>query len=124
MNPDVSSYGYTTAAYLGLSMPALAMKNADNYAILAVCMQHDSLDCLGTFQDDIISKRKLPFQVSSRTVEKIRSGELDFKAGDIPTDMTEGFASLYHREVEGADSLEMRHWIGQTNNHPNRFKDI
>lgn len=67
-------------------MPARAMKNADNYAILATCMQYDTLDCLGTFQDDIISKRNLPFQVSSRTVERIRSGKLDLKKDDIPTD--------------------------------------
>lgn len=38
------------AACLGLSMPVLALNNADNDETLATCMQYDSLDCLGTFQ--------------------------------------------------------------------------
>ena len=75
-------------------------------------MQFDSLDCLGTFQSDIVAKRRLPFQVSSRTVEKIRSGELDLIKDDISTDMSEGFASLYQTEIEGANSLVARSSFG------------
>lgn len=118
------SYGYTPAAYLGLSMPKLAMLNADNYAILGMCMQYPSLDCLGTFQNDIVSKRKLPFQVSSRTVQKIRAGELDLKRDDVPTDMSDDFASLYQDEVGGSGSLDSGHLIGQTGKHPSRFSDV
>lgn len=68
-------------------MPGLALKNADNYAVLAVCMQYEDLDCLGTFQSDIVAKRKLPFRLpstTSRTVEKIRDGGLDLRREDVP----------------------------------------
>lgn len=98
------------------------MKNADNSAVLAMCMQYDDLDCLGTFQNDIISKREPPFQVSSRTVEKIRSGKLDLKKDDIPTDVSEGFEDLYQSEVGGAGSLEPPHSVGQSGKRPSRFR--
>ena len=124
LNPAGFSYGYTPAAYLGLSMPKLAMINADNYAIFGMCMQYPSLDCLGTFQNDIVSKRKLPFQVASRTVQKIRSGELDLKRDDVPTDVSDNFASLDRDEVEGISSLDSRHLIGHTGEHPSRFSDV
>ena len=105
-------------------MPKLAMLNADNYAILALCMFYDSLNCLGTFQNDIISKRKLPFQVSSRTVQKIGSGELDLKRDDVPTDTSDDFASLYQDDIGETGSLDSRHLIGQTGKHPSRFNDV
>ena len=73
-----ASYGYTKTIYLGLTKPWNAISNADSYAILALCLYYVQLDCLGTFQDEIrSSRRSLPFQVSQRAMEKIRSGEMD-----------------------------------------------
>ena len=102
------------------------MKNADSYAVLAVCRQYPELECLGNFQKDIIAKRKFPFQVSSRAVQKIRSGELDLKKDDIPTDMPDDFLSMYQSEVGlgRAGSLELRHSVGQTREHPSRFENV
>ena len=79
-NDTYATYGYTPSIYLGLAKPGSAKYNADNYAILGICMRYVELDCLGTFQDQIRSgkeRRGLPFQISWRTVEKIRSGEVD-----------------------------------------------
>lgn len=86
LDPTELSYGYSPVAYLGLAAPKLAMINTDSYTVLGVCRQNPELDCLGKFQKDIIAKRKLPFQVSPRAVQKIRSGELDLKKDDVPTD--------------------------------------
>ena len=124
LNPEIFSYGYAPCAYLGLSKPALAMKNADNFMVLALCMLYTALDCLGKFQSDIQSKRNVPFQVSARTVQKIRSGELDLKEVDIPTDMSEGFAIFNRTELEEAGGLELRQSIGHDGQPPGRFKDV
>ena len=105
-------------------MPALAMKNADNFVVLALCLLYAALDCLGKFQSDIRSKRNVPFQVSSRTVQKIRSGELDLKKDDILTNVSEGFAYFNGTELEGAGSLEPRQSIGHDGQPPGRFKDV
>lgn len=125
LNPDteIRSYGYAPCAYLGLSMPALAMKNADNFMVLALCLRYASLDCLGKFQNDIRSKRDVPFQISSRTVQKIRSGDLDLKKDDISMEISEGFAYLNEKGLKGAGSLEQWHSIGQTGQPPARFNN-
>ena len=80
------AYGYTRAVYLGLSRPQTARANADNYAILALCMHFKTLDCLGTFQSDIIARRRLPFRLPARTAERIRRGEVDLTRGDDDDD--------------------------------------
>ena len=77
LNNNYVSYGYTQSVYLSLAKPNLAQLNADNYLFLALCLTYEELDCVGTFQNDIKRRRSLPFKVSSRTIEKIRSGELD-----------------------------------------------
>lgn len=120
LHPEIISYGYAPCAYLGLSKPALAMRNADNFMVLALCLRYPELDCLGKFQSDIRSKRNVPFQVSSRTVQKIRSGELDLKEDDI----SESLAFFNGTELEGAGSLEVRQSIGHTGQPSGRFKDI
>lgn len=114
LNPEIQSYGYAPCAYLGLSKPALAIRNADNFMVLALCLLYAALDCLGKFQNDIQTKRHVPFQVSSRTVQKIRSGEIDLKKDDPPTDMPEGFELINEKELEGAESLELRQSIEDT----------
>ena len=55
--------------------------------------------------NDVVTKRRLPFHVSSRTVKKIRSGELDLIKDETLTDLSEGLASLYQTEIQGADRL-------------------
>lgn len=123
LNPKVFTYGYTPSAYLGLSMPELAMKNADNFMVLALCLQYAALDCLGKFQNDIQTKRNVPFHVSSRTVQRIRSGELDLRKDGIPTNTSEGVGSLVENELEGAGSLGPEYSIGHNAQLPGRFKD-
>ena len=114
LNPEIRSHGYAFCAYLGLSKPALAVRNADNFMVLALCLLYAALDCLGKFQNNIQSKRNVPFHVSSRTVQKIRSGEMDLERDDIPTDMSKRFAFINEKELEGAESLESRQSIGDT----------
>lgn len=91
-------------------------------------MQYDELDCLGTFQSDIVAKRKLPFRLPStshRTVEKIRSGDLDLRKDDVPTsDVSGGLESLWQSEAEGGDGLGVGNSVGQNGKHPSRFKDV
>ena len=99
------------------------MKNANSYTVLGVCRKYPKLDCLGTFQKDNIAKRKLPFQVSPRIVQKIRSGGLDLKKDDMPT-ISYDFLFLYQSEIEEANSLEIRYSIGQTGEYSSRFENV
>ena len=116
------AYGYIRCAFLGLVSVVqrrLALQNADSYTVLTVCIRNPELDCLGTFQDYIIAKRKLPFQVSPRTVRKIRSGELDLKKDDVPTDVPDDFLSMYQSEIEGAGIA-----VFDRTEQPSRFENV
>lgn len=122
-DPGVAAYGYTYSVYLGLAMPAMAMKNADNYVTLALCLLYAALDCLGKFQNDIVYKRDVALHASSRTAQRIRSREIDLEKDDIPTVTSENFASLDRTGARGA-GLKNRYLIGQTKKHPGSFKDF
>lgn len=71
------AYGYESAAHLGLARPLEARTNADNWAVFGGCMYFPELNCLGSFQDDIRTRRSIPFGLSPRAVEKIRSSRFD-----------------------------------------------
>ena len=48
-------------------------------------MYYPELDCVGIFQNEIQTKRSVPFGLSPRAVEKIRSGRFDLRR-DLPMD--------------------------------------
>lgn len=66
------AYRYSNAIYLGLGMPALAIRNAENYAIFALCVQYPTLDCLGTYASSIAKREEVPFQPAPETVMSIQ----------------------------------------------------
>lgn len=80
------SYGYFFTAFLGLTRPEQARLNADNWAIFGMCVYFPELDCLGSFQDDIRTRRSVPGGLSPRAVEKIREGGFDLTR-DTPMDL-------------------------------------
>ncbi|KAF6227829.1 hypothetical protein HO173_011931 [Letharia columbiana] len=75
------SHGYMAAAYVGLAAPSHARDNAHNFAVFAFCIYHIELQCLGTFQSDVKTRRDLPFEsaFSPKAVEGIRQGTSDLR---------------------------------------------
>ena len=68
------AYGFSASNFLGLARPNLGIRNADNYAIFALCVQYPNLDCVGSFSAVIAKRGKLPFQPAPEAVEKIWQG--------------------------------------------------
>ena len=90
-------------------------------------MYFTELECLGTFQSYIQTKRDLPFNLplSRRAIEKIRTGKFDLTK-DLPMD-----ADLEERpdrrsptEDEDLNIEFSEHPLGYTETHNGRFKDI
>ena len=81
------TYGYVLTAFLGLANPFAARLNADSFAIFALCMYFTELDCLGSFQYDIRTKRSsVPVGgLSEKAMKRIREGKFDLKR-DLPLD--------------------------------------
>lgn len=75
LSATLQAYGFAQSVYLGLARPLLGLKNADNYAVFALCVQYPTLDCVGLFQAYIVKREKLPFQPAPEAVKRIRKGE-------------------------------------------------
>lgn len=75
------AYRYSNTIYLGLGMPALAIRNAENYAIFALCVQYPTLDCLGTYASSIAKREEVPLQPAPETVMNIQQGGSAFPLG-------------------------------------------
>ena len=75
--PDVAAMGYVSTMYLGLAHSNRAVKNADNYAMFALCSKIEELNCLSKFQDEIKAKRSLSFAVDPKVARQIQAGKVD-----------------------------------------------
>ncbi|KAM0799915.1 hypothetical protein BDR22DRAFT_973322 [Usnea florida] len=84
------AYGYLRTSLLGLGRPQQARLNADNWAMFGGCLYFPELNCLGAFQDKIITKRddeEMPFgiKLTPRAAKRIREGKFDLER-DLPMD--------------------------------------
>ena len=104
-------------------------------------MYFTELECLGTFQSYIQTKRDLPFKLplSHRAIEKIRTGKFDLTK-DLPMDADleerpDGRPLAEYADLERPDGrpptededLDIEfseHPLGYTESHNGRFKDI
>ena len=66
------AYGYTQSVYLGLASPRRGLKNAENYAVFALCIVYPDLDCVGTYGSAIAKREAVPFQPAPEAVEEIQ----------------------------------------------------
>ena len=90
-------------------------------------MYFTELECLGTFQSYIQTKRDLPFQtsLSRRAIEKIRTGKFDLTK-DLPMDidLEERPDGRSFTEDEDLDVEFSEDPLGYPEMHNGRFKDI
>ena len=121
------SYGFLRSAYLGLANPYYARYNADNYKNFANCMYFTELECLGTFQTYIQTKRDVPFptSLSHKAIKKIRAGKFDLTK-DLPMDVDleqepEGWPTSEDDDVDFEFSANP---LGDSESHMSRFKDM
>ena len=66
------AYGFGYSLFLGLARPNLGLLNADNYAVLALCLQYLTLTCLGFHEVSIAKRDEVSFRPAPRSREMIR----------------------------------------------------
>ena len=66
------AYGFTESQLLGLARSNLGLKNADNYAMFAVCIKFPGLKCVGKFVDAIAKRENIPFELAPEAVKQIQ----------------------------------------------------
>ena len=90
-------------------------------------MYFTELECLGTFQSYIQTKRDLPFKLplSRRAIDKIRTGKFDLTK-DLPMDINLEERPDGRRPTEDEDlDIEFpQDPLGYTESHNGRLKDI
>ena len=74
LDPDKKSYGFSYSLALGLARPNLGLLNAENYAVFAMCLAYQTLDCVSDIMHLIARGESLPFQPTPEAVEQIRQG--------------------------------------------------
>ena len=74
MNPNKRAYGYPESQFLGMARPNLGLLNAENYAMFAMCLTYQVLDCVSSLGNAIAKRESVPFQPSPEAVEQIRRG--------------------------------------------------
>ena len=72
LNQQEFAFGFTESQYLGLARPNLALKNAENYAIFALCLQFPNLKCVGNIVDAIAKRDKVSFELAPEAVKQIQ----------------------------------------------------
>ena len=68
------SYGFSLSLALSLARPNLGLVNAESYAVFAMCLTYQNLDCVVDVADAIARRESLPFQPAPEAVEQIRQG--------------------------------------------------
>ena len=68
------SYGFSYSLALGLARPNLGLLNAENYAVFAMCLAYQTLDCVTDIMQLIAMGESVPFQPAPEAVEQIRRG--------------------------------------------------
>ena len=74
LDPDRKSYGFSYSLALGLARPNLGLLNAENYAVFAMCLAYQTLDCITDIMKLIARGESVPFQPAPEAVKQIRQG--------------------------------------------------
>ena len=74
LDPVKQSYGFSYSLALGLARPKLGLLNAENYAVFAMCLAYQNLDCVTDIMRLIARGESVPFQPAPEAVERIRQG--------------------------------------------------
>lgn len=72
LNATRKSYGFTNALFLGLARPDLALLNAENYAMFALCMTLLFLECTDSISVTNGKRANVPIRAAPEKVNKSR----------------------------------------------------
>lgn len=82
-NPVNNTYGITMSGWLGLAMPNLAQKSAENYAAFVMCLRYRTLNCLRNFAISISKRESVPFTVPPQVSRRLRDRGSGFDEEDF-----------------------------------------
>ena len=71
-NTNKKAYGFPESQFLGIVRPNLGLLNAENYAMFAMCLKYQVLDCVGGLASAVAKRESVPFQLAPEAVEQIR----------------------------------------------------